>query len=62
MRTKKAKIESLTINAKSIDIGELYGYIDPMTLEWQDGVFGNAIRTFSSMASNNENEVSLINN
>ena len=40
-----------------VAIGELYGYIDPLTLEWCDGVFGNAIRSFANGASSVEADV-----
>lgn len=47
-KAKRARIESLTINPKSISIGELYGSTEPTTLEWSDGIFANTIRAYSS--------------
>lgn len=34
-----------TMNPKAVHINELYGYVDPKTLEWQDGLLGLAVRT-----------------
>ena len=33
------------MNPKSITIGELYGEVNFMTMEWKDGVLGMAVRT-----------------
>ena len=52
-KNKKSKIETFTINPKSVTIGELYGNSDPNTLEWVDGIFANAIRQFASSAAQN---------
>ncbi|MBN3302923.1 DYH6 protein, partial [Amia calva] len=40
-------IESITINPKCITLGELYGQVDPHTLEWSDGLLASTIRAFS---------------
>ncbi|EDW82538.1 uncharacterized protein Dwil_GK25078 [Drosophila willistoni] len=34
-----------TMNPKAVTMNELYGYVDPKTLEWQDGLLGIAVRT-----------------
>ena len=34
-----------TLNPKSISLDELYGYVNPMTLEWKDGLLGLAVRS-----------------
>ncbi|XP_075157385.1 dynein heavy chain at 16F [Haematobia irritans] len=33
------------MNPKAVTMNELYGYVDPKTLEWQDGLLGLAVRT-----------------
>uniref|UniRef100_A0A8C7WKA2 Uncharacterized protein n=1 Tax=Oncorhynchus mykiss TaxID=8022 RepID=A0A8C7WKA2_ONCMY len=35
-------VESFTINPKCVSFGELYGQVDPNTLEWSDGLFASA--------------------
>ncbi|BFG02702.1 dynein heavy chain 6 axonemal [Drosophila madeirensis] len=42
-----------TMNPKAVSMNELYGYVDPKTLEWQDGLLGLAVRT----AVNVEDEI-----
>ncbi|XP_060664252.1 LOW QUALITY PROTEIN: dynein axonemal heavy chain 6 [Drosophila nasuta] len=42
-----------TMNPKAVNMNELYGYVDPKTLEWQDGLLGLAVRT----AVNVEDEI-----
>lgn len=34
-----------TLNPKAISLDELYGYVNPMTLEWRDGLLGLAVRS-----------------
>lgn len=38
-------VQMYVLNPKSITIGELYGEVNFMTLEWKDGVLGIAVRT-----------------
>lgn len=33
------------MNPKAVSMNELYGYVNPKTLEWQDGLLGLAVRT-----------------
>ncbi|XP_001354829.2 dynein heavy chain 6, axonemal [Drosophila pseudoobscura] len=42
-----------TMNPKAVSMNELYGFVDPKTLEWQDGLLGLAVRT----AVNVEDEI-----
>ncbi|XP_032594376.1 dynein axonemal heavy chain 6 [Drosophila grimshawi] len=42
-----------TMNPKAVSMNELYGYVDPKTLEWQDGLLGLAVRA----ATNVEDEI-----
>ncbi len=56
-KNKKGKVESFTINPKSITIDELYGKSDPNTFEWADGLFGNAVRQFTAPSSAADIEV-----
>lgn len=34
-----------TINPKSVTLDELFGAVNPATLEWKDGLFGHAVRS-----------------
>ncbi|KAH8363782.1 hypothetical protein KR200_006735, partial [Drosophila serrata] len=38
-----------TMNPKAVTMNELYGYVDPKTLEWQDGLLGLAVRTATTV-------------
>ncbi|XP_017121821.1 dynein heavy chain 6, axonemal [Drosophila elegans] len=38
-----------TMNPKAVTMNELYGYVDPKTLEWQDGLLGLAVRTATTI-------------
>ncbi|CAB1335557.1 unnamed protein product [Coregonus sp. 'balchen'] len=40
--SSEVHVESFTINPKCVSFGELYGQIDPNTLEWSDGLFASA--------------------
>ncbi|KAM4694195.1 dynein axonemal heavy chain 14 [Discoglossus pictus] len=44
---KKGKVETFSINPKCVTLGELYGEIDPNTMEWSDGLLASAVRTFA---------------
>uniref|UniRef100_A0A1B0FG22 AAA+ ATPase domain-containing protein n=1 Tax=Glossina morsitans morsitans TaxID=37546 RepID=A0A1B0FG22_GLOMM len=41
------------MNPKAVSMNELYGFVDPKTFEWQDGLLGLAVRT----AVNVEDEI-----
>lgn len=58
-RNKKGKIETFLLNPKSVSIDELFGKSDQNTLEWTDGLFGNAIRSFINSLNLADNEVSI---
>lgn len=36
------------MNPKSISVGELYGYTDPFSLEWKNGILARVLLTFSN--------------
>lgn len=38
-------VQTYVMNPKSITIGELYGEVNLMTMEWKDGILGIAVRT-----------------
>lgn len=40
------------INPKAVTIGELYGKVDIMTNEWQDGLIGFTVRHACSVSRN----------
>ena len=37
-------VNTYTINPKSVTMGELYGEVNPLTLEWRDGLLGIFVR------------------
>ncbi|XP_068918735.1 dynein axonemal heavy chain 14 [Petaurus breviceps papuanus] len=43
---KKGKIEVFTLNPKCITLGELYGQMDPSSMEWSDGLLSSSVRKF----------------
>ncbi|OCT79469.1 dynein heavy chain 14, axonemal [Xenopus laevis] len=48
---KKGKVETFTINPKCVTLGELYGEVNPNTMEWTDGLLALAVRTVSQQRS-----------
>ena len=40
-----------SVNPKCISLGELYGEVDQMTMEWSDGLLAAAIRAFAKHRS-----------
>eukprot|EP00079_Xenopus_tropicalis_P035681 XP_017949452.1 PREDICTED: dynein heavy chain 14, axonemal [Xenopus tropicalis] len=48
---KKGKVETFTINPKCVTLGELYGEVNPNTMEWTDGLLASAVRTVSQQQS-----------
>ncbi|XP_069582586.1 dynein axonemal heavy chain 14 [Ranitomeya imitator] len=47
MVTRRQKVETFVINPKCVSLGELYGEINPNTMEWSDGLLASAVRTFT---------------
>ncbi|XP_043531479.1 dynein axonemal heavy chain 6-like [Chiloscyllium plagiosum] len=45
---KRGKLETFTINPKCITLGELYGHVDPHTMDWSDGLLAQAMRRFAN--------------
>jgi dynein heavy chain len=37
-------VDTYILNPKAVSIGELYGDINPLTLEWHDGLLGIMVR------------------
>ena len=37
-------METFSINPKCVTLGELYGFTDPNTLEWADGLLAYIVR------------------
>lgn len=37
-------VNTYTLNPKSVTLGELYGEVNPLTLEWHDGLLGIFVR------------------
>ncbi|XP_071996145.1 dynein axonemal heavy chain 14 isoform X2 [Engystomops pustulosus] len=52
--TRKRKVETFTINPKCVTLGELYGEINPNTMEWSDGLLASAVRTFTQQSASGE--------
>ncbi|XP_068088957.1 dynein axonemal heavy chain 14 isoform X3 [Hyperolius riggenbachi] len=48
---QKGKVETFVINPKCVTLGELYGEINPNTMEWSDGLLAYAVRTFAHQSS-----------
>ncbi|XP_065071378.1 dynein axonemal heavy chain 6-like isoform X2 [Rhopilema esculentum] len=49
--TKKGTVDMFSVNPKCISLGELYGEVDQMTMEWSDGLLAAAIRVFAKHRS-----------
>lgn len=45
-------VRTYTLNPKAITAGELYGEVNPFTLEWKDGLMGIMMRTAVGVSSN----------
>lgn len=39
-------VRKYIMNPKAVTIGELYGEVNPTTLEWRDGILGMAVRYY----------------
>ncbi|KAM3930843.1 dynein axonemal heavy chain 14 [Leptodactylus fuscus] len=48
---RKRKVETFIINPKCVTLGELYGEINPNTMEWSDGLLASAVRTFTQQSA-----------
>nr|XP_029531899.1 dynein heavy chain 14, axonemal [Oncorhynchus nerka] len=56
--SSEVHVESFTINPKCVSFGELYGQVDPNTLEWSDGLFASAVRTYAKELFEQDNKTS----
>nr|XP_031294136.1 dynein heavy chain 14, axonemal [Camelus dromedarius] len=43
---RKGKIDICVVNPKCVTLSELYGYLDPNTMEWTDGLLSATIRNY----------------
>ncbi|KAM4860802.1 dynein axonemal heavy chain 14 [Thomomys bottae] len=43
---KKGKVDTCVLNPKCVSLGELFGHLDPNTMEWRDGLLSATIRGF----------------
>uniref|UniRef100_G1MBG8 Dynein axonemal heavy chain 14 n=1 Tax=Ailuropoda melanoleuca TaxID=9646 RepID=G1MBG8_AILME len=43
---RKGKVDICVLNPKCITVGELYGQLDPNTMEWTDGLLSTAVRNY----------------
>ncbi|XP_046903615.1 dynein axonemal heavy chain 6-like [Hypomesus transpacificus] len=50
----RVHVESFTINPKCVSLGELYGQVDPSTMEWSDGLVASAVRAYAKELFNND--------
>lgn len=44
-------VHTYILNPKAVTAGELYGEVNPYTLEWKDGLMGIMVRTAVQVAS-----------
>ncbi|XP_044147930.1 LOW QUALITY PROTEIN: dynein axonemal heavy chain 14 [Bufo gargarizans] len=49
--TRRRRVETFLINPKCVTLGELYGEINPNTMEWSDGLLASAVRTFTQQSA-----------
>lgn len=47
-------VRTYTMNPKAVTAGELYGEVNPFTLEWKDGLMGIMMRTAVGVSKSNE--------
>lgn len=47
-------MDTFIINPKCVTLGELYGEINPNTMDWSDGLLAHAVRTFTQQSSKEE--------
>jgi dynein heavy chain len=45
------QVRTYVLNPKSVTLGELYGEMNPFTLEWKDGLLGITMRTAVEVSS-----------
>jgi dynein heavy chain len=45
-------VRTYVLNPKSVTVGELYGEMNPFTLEWKDGLLGIMMRTAVQVSMN----------
>lgn len=45
-------VRTYVLNPKSVTLGELYGEMNPFTLEWKDGLLGILMRTAVQVSIN----------
>lgn len=43
---RKGKVDICVLNPKCITVSELYGQLDPNTMEWTDGLLSTAVRNY----------------
>ncbi|XP_077934784.1 dynein axonemal heavy chain 14 [Halichoerus grypus] len=43
---RKGKVDICVLNPKCITVGELYGQLNPNTMEWTDGLLSTAVRNY----------------
>jgi len=44
-------VHKYIMNPKAVTMGELYGEVNPVTLEWRDGLLGLSVRTAVQVSS-----------
>ena len=49
-------VKTYILNPKAVSMGELYGEVNKLTLEWQDGLMATIVRITSAVSRNSSDD------